>query len=162
MRLYAVESENGLYASSNYESVDVQVYWCVYSTFCSVVQTESGVDLCDYVEAQDSQTCPEAGAYTFQTSFTLPSDISSSGYWVTVVITFADQYGVSSSACDVTILVNETEMYTMASMVGVALLAGVVFGVRRRRRRLRIATEEAPISTNFEMMKDPVYHGAVV
>jgi len=172
-------SEGGLYSSSS--SVNVEVYWCVYSIFCSVAQSSTSVNFCKYVEPLDGQTCAADGSYTFQTTFTLPSDISRAGYWVTIMVLLEGANGDDDdndgggdwyTVCDANVLVNESTMYTMGSVIGLTIVAGVAYGIRRRRKSRRrlvlLATEEeevnnnnsssddAAITTGFEMMKDPV------
>lgn len=143
-------------------TVEAQVYWCTYSIFCSVVQTVSAVDLCEYVEAQDKESteCPAAGDYDFETTFTIPTDSSGEAAWVTIVVLFVDADGNTNTSCDATVMYESSAMYSMVSMAGVVVLAGVIWGVRRRRRltsgriNLEGANEEL-VRDNVEMKKDP-------
>lgn len=162
-----VKVEGSVYASSELpEDVDITVKACLVG-MCKTIYSDS-TDLCGAgFEAQDGQECPEAGSYSYDTSFELPGDdgyewfSSMSGYSITVTATFTGSSG-SSSECGVTLkAVSGYNMsYTAAALVGLVVAAGgATYGLRRR----RLAThEEEQEAAGFEMMNDRIRFGTTV
>lgn len=126
---------------------------------------EANTNLCAKLTS-DSLTCGQTGTYSYNDSFTIPDVPEADSFWINMFTTKVVAEISDLTTCTVWIKNNNFEsssssasVVSMSAMAGVALLAGAVYFVQRRRR---IVTEGEDKAIPFVEMTDSRGSGAIV